>query len=142
MVFVIPSHTSVTTVSPIINTYLDWLRLLITKVEPRVLSEWTKYAEVQSTTMGDPLRSYTNLLRSQQGFEKFTNSHRKQQHFLLYPSLFFFYFFLPPTTLVPQILQFWKNGLLMKFSGSHGLWVIRLVHPKLFFKRFTLGNVI
>lgn len=118
MVFVIPSHTSVTTVSPIINTYLDWLRLLITKVEPRVLSEWTKYAEVQSTTMGDPLRSYTNLLRSQQGFEKFTNSHRKQQHFLLYPSLFFFNFFFPPNYTCPS-----NPAILEKWTVNEIQWI-------------------
>lgn len=91
MVFIIPSHTSVTIVSHIINTYLDRLRLLITKEEPEVLSEWTKYAEVQRTTTSDPLRSYIDLLISQRVFKKFTNSHRKQQHFLLYPSILFFF---------------------------------------------------
>lgn len=39
MFFVIPSHTTVTTVSPIMNVYLDWLRLFITKVEPGVSEE-------------------------------------------------------------------------------------------------------
>lgn len=118
MVLVIPSHTTVITVSLITNIYLDWLRLLIIKVEPGVLSDWRKYEEVQSITIGDPLRSYTDLSRSQQVFKKFTNSHSKQQHFLLYPSIFFFNY-----TFSSNAVILGKKGLLIKFSGSHGLWV-------------------
>lgn len=46
-----PGHTTVTTVSLITNIYLDWLRWLITKVEPGVLSESISEESIQKFSL-------------------------------------------------------------------------------------------